>query len=64
MNILTESNLHIIKILQTEGATESSYSDLNALIGEYMTKKNKNGLVYALKFPLSPEQDEDMDSGK
>jgi len=29
-----------------------------------MTKKNKNGLMYALKFPLSPERDDDMDSGK
>ena len=64
MNILTESNLHIIKIVQTGGARETSYSDLNALIGEYMTQKMKNGLVYALKFPLSPERDDDMDSGK
>jgi hypothetical protein len=29
-----------------------------------MSKEMKNGLVYALKFPLSPERDDDVDSGK
>ena len=69
--LLYQSRVHQYRILpgkdgklsiQTEGERETSYSELNALISLYMSKEMKNGLVYALKFPLSPERDDDMDS--
>ena len=69
--LLYQSRVHQYRILpgkdgklsiQTEGERETSYSELHALISIYMSKEMKNGLVYALKFPLSPERDDDMDS--
>lgn len=70
--LLHQSRVHQYRILpgkdgklsvQTEGAKqESSYSDLNGLISDYITKKNKNGLVFALKTPVAPDREDDQDS--
>ncbi|XP_071165133.1 phosphatidylinositol 3,4,5-trisphosphate 5-phosphatase 2-like isoform X5 [Mytilus edulis] len=70
--LLHQNRVHQYRILpgrdgklsvQTEGAKqESSYNDLNALIGDYMTKKMKNGLIFAMRFPISPEREEEQDS--
>ena len=43
--------------VQAEGGTlDPKYNNLNELVADYINKQEKNGLSFALKYPVSPER--------
>ncbi|OWF40904.1 Phosphatidylinositol 3,4,5-trisphosphate 5-phosphatase 2 [Mizuhopecten yessoensis] len=70
--LLYQSRVHQYRVLpgadgklsvQAEGGNvEPKYNNLNELIADYIKKGDKNGLIYAMKVPVSPERGEDPDT--
>ncbi|XP_033760174.1 phosphatidylinositol 3,4,5-trisphosphate 5-phosphatase 2A-like [Pecten maximus] len=70
--LLYQSRVHQYRVLpgsdgklsvQAEGGNvEPKYNNLNELIADYIKKAEKNGLIFAMKVPVSPERGDDPDT--